>query len=66
MMVSDWGVKDLYSMSGVAFKDVRVDGAGTSVLSARVGGIGDVRERRRAQRRLGGREQLRLVHAGTG
>ena len=38
MLVSDWPVKDLYSMSDVAFKDVRVDGTGTSVLSARVAG----------------------------
>ena len=37
-MVSDWPVKDLYSISGVSFKDVRVDGAGTSVLSARSAG----------------------------
>ncbi|GAA3231300.1 glycosyl hydrolase family 28-related protein [Actinocorallia longicatena] len=38
MMVSDWPVKDLYSITGVRFKDVRVDGTGTSVLSARVKG----------------------------
>ena len=38
MMVSDWPVKDLYSISGVSFEDVRVDGTGTSVLSARVMG----------------------------
>ncbi len=38
LMVSDWGVKDLYTLSPVAFKDVRVDGAGTSVVSARVAG----------------------------
>ncbi len=38
LMVSEWGVKDLYSISGVSFKDVRVDGAGTSVLSARSAG----------------------------
>ena len=51
MLVSDWGVKDLYSISDVSFEDVRVDGTGTSVLSARVGGRRVVRERRRAQRR---------------
>ncbi|MBD3942502.1 right-handed parallel beta-helix repeat-containing protein [Microbacterium sp. NEAU-LLC] len=38
MLVSEWGVKDLYSMTDVSFADVRVDGAGTSVLSARVKG----------------------------
>ena len=37
-MVSDWGVKDQYSLSAVAFKDVQVDGAGTSVVSARTAG----------------------------
>jgi len=38
MLVSEWGVKDLYSMTDVSFADVRVDGTGTSVLSARVKG----------------------------
>ncbi|MET0419373.1 MAG: glycosyl hydrolase family 28-related protein [Actinoplanes sp.] len=38
MMVADWPVKDLYSITNVHFKDIRIDGAGTSVLSARVGG----------------------------
>jgi hypothetical protein len=38
MLVSDWPVKDLYSITGVHFKDVRVDGTGTSVVSARVKG----------------------------
>ncbi|TKK85430.1 mycodextranase [Herbidospora galbida] len=38
MMVSEWGVKDLYSITGVKFKNVRIDGTGTSVLSARVKG----------------------------
>ncbi|WP_127793590.1 glycosyl hydrolase family 28-related protein [Agromyces sp. LHK192] len=38
MLVSDWGVKDLYSIDDVAFRDVRVDGTGTSVVSARVAG----------------------------
>jgi hypothetical protein len=35
MLVSDFPVKDLYSITGVHFKDIRVDGTGTSVLSAR-------------------------------
>jgi hypothetical protein len=38
MLVSDWPVKDLYSIKGVRFKDVRVDGTGTSVVSARSAG----------------------------
>ena len=38
MLVSDWPVKDLYSISGVAFSDLRIDGTGTSVLSARAAG----------------------------
>lgn len=38
MMVSDWPVKDLYRIDGVQFSDIRVDGTGTSVLSARVAG----------------------------
>ncbi|MEV4533424.1 glycosyl hydrolase family 28-related protein [Asanoa sp. NPDC049518] len=38
MMVSEWTVKDLYSITNVHFKDVLVDGTGTSVLSARVKG----------------------------
>lgn len=38
MMVSEWSVKDLYGITNVHFKDVRVDGTGTSVLSARVAG----------------------------
>lgn len=38
MMVSDWPVKDLVSISGVQFRDLRIDGTGTSVLSARVAG----------------------------
>jgi hypothetical protein len=35
MLVSDWPVKDLHSITGVHFRDVRVDGTGTSVVSAR-------------------------------
>ena len=38
LMVSDFPVKDLYSISNVHFQDVHVDGTGTSVLSARVAG----------------------------
>jgi hypothetical protein len=38
MFVSEWSVKDFHSFSGVHFKDVRVDGTGTSVLSARSAG----------------------------
>ena len=40
MLVSDWPVKDLYSITGVHFKGVRIDGTGTSVISARVAGSG--------------------------
>ncbi|MGW0915249.1 glycosyl hydrolase family 28-related protein [Streptomyces sp. NPDC002784] len=38
MLVSDWGVKDRYDIPAVHFKDIRVDGTGTSVVSARVKG----------------------------
>jgi hypothetical protein len=38
MMVADFPVKDLYSITNAHFKDIKIDGAGTSVLSARVGG----------------------------
>ncbi|MBC6465765.1 right-handed parallel beta-helix repeat-containing protein [Actinomadura alba] len=38
MLVSEWSVKDLYSITNVHFKDIRVDGTGTSVVSARVAG----------------------------
>jgi hypothetical protein len=38
MIVSDWPVKDLYSVTNVHFRDVRVDGTGTSVLSVRAAG----------------------------
>ncbi|GAA2600004.1 glycosyl hydrolase family 28-related protein [Dactylosporangium fulvum] len=38
MLVVDWPVKDLYSITNVHFKDVRVDGTGTSVISARAAG----------------------------
>jgi hypothetical protein len=38
MLVSEWSVKDLYSITNLHFKDIRVDGTGTSVVSARVAG----------------------------
>ncbi|MGW4111733.1 glycosyl hydrolase family 28-related protein [Actinosynnema sp. NPDC004786] len=38
MLVSEWSVKDVHSIRNVSFKDVRVDGTGTSVLSARAAG----------------------------
>jgi len=38
MLVTDFPVKDQYSITGVHFKDIRVDGAGTSVVSARSAG----------------------------
>lgn len=38
MLVSEWSVKDVHSIRNVSFSDVRVDGTGTSVLSARAAG----------------------------
>jgi hypothetical protein len=38
MLVSEWAVKDLYAIRGVHFADIRVDGTGTSVVSARTAG----------------------------
>ncbi|THA32186.1 mycodextranase [Streptomyces sp. A1277] len=38
MLVSDWAVKDQYVIENIHFKDIRVDGTGTSVLSARAAG----------------------------
>jgi hypothetical protein len=38
MLVSDFPVKDLFSISNVHFKDLKVDGTGTSVVSARTAG----------------------------
>ena len=38
MFVTDFPVKDLYSISNVRFSDIRVDGTGTSVVSARAAG----------------------------
>ncbi|MFG2101273.1 glycosyl hydrolase family 28-related protein [Micromonospora echinaurantiaca] len=38
MLVSEWAVKDLHSINDVHFRDIRVDGTGTSVVSARTAG----------------------------
>ena len=38
MLVSDFSVKDLYSITNVHFRDIKVDGTGTSVVSARTAG----------------------------
>lgn len=38
MLVTEFGVKDAYRIDGVQVSDVRVDGAGTSVVSARTAG----------------------------
>jgi hypothetical protein len=38
LIVSDFPVKDQYTISNVHFKDIHVDGTGTSVLSARSAG----------------------------
>jgi Pectate lyase superfamily protein len=38
LLVSDFPVKDLYSISNVHFSNIHVDGTGTSVLSARSAG----------------------------
>ncbi|MFD9501213.1 glycosyl hydrolase family 28-related protein [Streptomyces sp. NPDC060035] len=38
MLVTDWPVKDRYRIRGVHFKDIEVDGTGTSVVSARAAG----------------------------
>ncbi|MEU4740696.1 glycosyl hydrolase family 28-related protein [Actinosynnema sp. NPDC023658] len=38
MLVSEWAVKDRYSIGNLHFQDVRVDGTGTSVVSARAAG----------------------------
>ena len=38
MLVSDFPVKDLYSITNVHFANIKVDGAGTSVVSARSAG----------------------------
>jgi hypothetical protein len=38
LIVSEFGVKDLYTISNVHFANIHVDGTGTSVLSARAAG----------------------------
>jgi hypothetical protein len=38
MEVSDFPVKDLYSITNVHYQDIKIDGTGTSVLSARTAG----------------------------
>ncbi|HEY1104631.1 MAG TPA: glycosyl hydrolase family 28-related protein, partial [Agromyces sp.] len=38
MLVTDWPVKDTHRIEHVAFRDLRIDGTGTSVLSARTAG----------------------------
>lgn len=38
MLVTDWPVKDQYAITNVHFRDLRIDGTGTSVLSARTAG----------------------------
>ena len=38
MFVVDWPVKDEYSLSNVTVRNIRVDGTGTNVVNARVGG----------------------------
>jgi len=38
MLVSDWPVKDLYTITNAHFKDIKVDGTGTSVVSGRAAG----------------------------
>jgi hypothetical protein len=43
MLVSDFPVKDKYSITGLKFADLRVDGTGTSVLSARAAGSASFR-----------------------
>jgi hypothetical protein len=43
MLVSDFPVKDRYSITGLRFADLRVDGTGTSVLSARAAGSASFR-----------------------
>ncbi|MBE1501642.1 hypothetical protein H4696_008742 [Amycolatopsis lexingtonensis] len=43
MLVSDFPVKDEYAITGLKFADLRVDGTGTSVLSARSAGSASFR-----------------------
>ncbi|GGK95675.1 glycosyl hydrolase family 28-related protein [Mangrovihabitans endophyticus] len=43
MLVTEFGVKDQYAIDGVAFRDIHVDGTGTSVVSARSAGSASFR-----------------------
>ncbi|HKT00540.1 MAG TPA: glycosyl hydrolase family 28-related protein [Rugosimonospora sp.] len=43
MLVSDWPVRDLYTITNVHFADITVDGTGTSVVSARTAGAASFR-----------------------
>ncbi|MEU4567958.1 glycosyl hydrolase family 28-related protein [Micromonospora sp. NPDC023956] len=43
MLVSEWAVKDRYAITNVHFSDIRVDGTGTSVVSARTAGSASFR-----------------------
>ncbi|UOE45247.1 glycosyl hydrolase family 28-related protein [Agromyces larvae] len=38
MLVTEWGVKDAYRIENLHFRDLRVDGVGTNVVSARTAG----------------------------
>lgn len=38
MFVAEWSVKDKYEIANVHFKDIKVDGTGTSVVNARAAG----------------------------
>ncbi|GAA3082651.1 hypothetical protein JOF29_004569 [Kribbella aluminosa] len=38
MFVVDWPVKDDYAITNVAVRNIKVDGTGTNVVNARVGG----------------------------
>ncbi|WP_405062774.1 right-handed parallel beta-helix repeat-containing protein [Kribbella sp. NBC_01505] len=39
MFVVDWPVKDVYAINNVAVRNIKVDGTGTGVVNARVGGF---------------------------
>ncbi|MET7278247.1 glycosyl hydrolase family 28-related protein [Kribbella sp. NPDC005582] len=39
MFVVDWPVKDTYAINNVAVRNIKVDGTGTGVVNARVGGF---------------------------
>ena len=66
MVVADFPVKDLYSITNVHFKDIQVDGTGTSVVSARAAGSASFQNVDARNVGAVGRQQLRLVplHAG--